>query len=145
MPHHLVLEDSTTIKLRVVVDACAKTTTGFSLIDCLLEPKLQDICVIFLYDSVFSKLLFQLMFRKCISKLSWIKPIGTFIGFFGAEGQIETLRMTRVTYGVASSSYHSIRSLQKFANHSEVPSDVERAIMSDLYVDDILTGLNSID
>ena len=43
-PHHCVLkEDSTTTKLRVVFDCSAKTTTGFSLNDCLLVgAKLQD-------------------------------------------------------------------------------------------------------
>ena len=42
LPNHCVLkEDSTTTKWRVVFDASAKTTTSFSLIDCLLvSPKL---------------------------------------------------------------------------------------------------------
>ena len=53
--------------------------------------------------------------------------------------------MTRVTYGVASSSYHSIRSLRECANLSEVSTEVQRAIFRDFYVDDILTGANSID
>ena len=39
----MLKEGSTTTKLRVVFDASAKTTTGFSPIDCLLVgPKLQD-------------------------------------------------------------------------------------------------------
>ena len=63
LPHHCVLkEDSTTTKLPVVFDASAKTTTGFSLYDCLLVGlKLQDDFFNIPYDSVSSRLLYQLM------------------------------------------------------------------------------------
>ena len=64
---------------------------------------------------------------------------------FTADGPVETLRMTRVTYGVASSSYHSIRSLRECANLSEVSTEVQRAILRNFYVVDILTGAISID
>ena len=53
--------------------------------------------------------------------------------------------MTPVTYVVASSSYHSIRSLRECANLSEVSAEVQRAILKDFYVVDILTAANSID
>ena len=52
--------------------------------------------------------------------------------------------MTRFTYGVDSLSYNSIRSLRECANLSEVPTEVQRAILRDFYADDILTGANSI-
>ena len=43
LPHCVLKEDSTTTKLRVVFDASAETTSGFSLFDCLLVgPKHQD-------------------------------------------------------------------------------------------------------
>ena len=44
LPHHCVFkEDSFTTKLRVVFYASAKTTSGFSVNDCLkVGPKLQD-------------------------------------------------------------------------------------------------------
>ena len=44
LPHHCVTkEDSSTTKLRVVFDASAETTTGYSLNNCLLVgPKCQD-------------------------------------------------------------------------------------------------------
>ena len=46
-----------------------------------------------------------------------------------ADGPVETLRMSRVTFGVASSLYHSIRSLGEDSNLSEVPTEVQRAIL----------------
>ena len=53
--------------------------------------------------------------------------------------------MTRVTYGVASSSFHAIRSLVECANHEGVSLQAQISIKRDFYVDDILTGANSVD
>ena len=46
--------------------------------------------------------------------------------------------MTLVTYGIASSSYHAIRSLQEAAR--DAPEAVKRAITRDFYVDDVMSG-----
>ena len=54
--------------------------------------------------------------------------------------ELQHLRMTRVTYGSRSSSYHSIRSLRSVADFL-----VDEVILSDSYVDDFLTGAESID
>ena len=51
--------------------------------------------------------------------------------------------MTRVTYGVASSSYHSIRSLSECAKADDTPSETSKSIPRVFYVDDILTGAPS--
>ena len=53
--------------------------------------------------------------------------------------------MTRVTYGVASSSYHSIRSLVECANFDDTAPEVSTALKRDFYVDDILTGADSVE
>ena len=62
---------------------------------------------------------------------------------FNPTGPIDTYRMTRVTYGVASSSYHSIRALLECAKLNNVPNKVKESIERDFYVDDILTGAAS--
>ena len=54
-------------------------------------------------------------------------------------------RKTRVRYGVASSSYQSNQSLRECANFSEVTIEVQSAVLSEIHVDGILTGANSID
>ena len=48
--------------------------------------------------------------------------------------------MTRVTYGVASSSFHSIRSSSECGNFETTLKEVKEAPQRDFYVDDILTG-----
>ena len=58
---------------------------------------------------------------------------------------VQTFRLTRVIYGVASSSYHSIRCLREAAQLEGVPKAAKEAILRDFYVDDILTGARSIE
>ena len=52
---------------------------------------------------------------------------------------IETFRMTRVTYGIASSSFHSIRPLQVLAEET-TNNKLRLSLTTDMYVDDLLTG-----
>ena len=51
--------------------------------------------------------------------------------------------MTRVTYGIAPSSYHSIRPLKAFAD--SCLSNLRLAINIDMYVDDLLTGASALE
>ena len=62
---------------------------------------------------------------------------------WNANDVLEHFRMTRVTYGIASSSFHSIRSLFEAArvNFDEIASPI---IERDFYVDDLVTGADSV-
>ena len=60
------------------------------------------------------------------------------------ETEVKTYRMTRVTYGIASSSYHSIKPL-KALEDSCTNSNLHFAINNDIYVDDLLTGASDIE
>ena len=62
---------------------------------------------------------------------------------FSPNEDVQTYGMTRVTYGVASSSYHTICSLSESAKVDDTPSETSKAILRDFYVDDILTGAPS--
>ena len=64
---------------------------------------------------------------------------------FSEDEPVQTFRLTRVIYGVASSSYHSIRCLREAAQLDGVPKAAKEAILRDFYVDDILTGASSIE
>ena len=136
----MLKEGSTITKLRDVFDASAKTTTGFSPNDCLLVgPKRQDDLFNILVRFRLFKIALSADEAKMYQQVELDKAHRDFhriLWRFTADGPVETLRMTRVTYGVVSSSYHSIRSS---------PIEVQRAILRDFYVDDILTGANLID
>ena len=113
LPHHCVLkEDSTTTKLRIVFDASAKTTTGFSLIDCLLVGlDMQDDLFNILVRFRFFKIALSADVAKMYRQVELDKAERDFhriLWRYTADGPVETLRMTRVTYGVASSSYNPI-------------------------------------
>ena len=59
------------------------------------------------------------------------------------EEPIKQYRMTRVVYGIASSAFHSTRSLVEVANRYPDES-LENSIKQDFYVDDYLSGAESI-
>ena len=56
--------------------------------------------------------------------------------------KIRHLQMTRVKYEIASSAYHSIRSLQEVAKLT-TDEQVAQALLNDFYGDDYLFGSNN--
>ena len=60
------------------------------------------------------------------------------------DGPLRHLRMKRVTYGIASSAFHSTRCLKEIANRTE-NSIVRDCLYRCFYVDDFLGGAPTID
>ena len=146
LPHHCVLkEDSSTKKLRVVFEASSNTNTGVSLNECLLVgPKIQED----LFDILLRFRFFKVAMSADIAKIYREvedKDYHRIFWRFDRQQPIDTYRMTRKTYGVASSSFHVIRSLVECANLEGVSLEAQISIKRDFYVDDILTGANSVD
>ena len=149
LPRHCVIKDaSSTTKLRVVFDASAKSTSGVSLNDRLMVgPQLQKvlfgILIRFRFHQVALSADIAKMYRqvqlddedKDFHSVSWKNPSDT---------ELKTYRMTRVTYGIASSSYHSIRPLTALAD-SCANSNLRLAINHDMYVDDLITGASDVE
>jgi hypothetical protein len=119
MPHHYVEKDSTTTKLRVVFDASAKTSSAVALNENLLiGPKLQDD----LFDILTRFRFFEIGLTGDITKMyrsvGLDKPDQDYHRVLWRDNEsqeMRTYKMTRVTYGVTSSSYHAIRSLRESA------------------------------
>ena len=149
LPHHCVFKDSTTTKLRVVFDASSKTPNRDSLNDCLLlGPRLQD-------D------VFDILIRFCLHQYALSADVAKMYRQLGLDksdrnfhrilwrdyvtDEIRELRMTRVTYGVASSSYHSTRALQESGKtHGPNPNTVD-VILNDFWVEDLLSGADTLE
>ena len=149
VPHHGVLkESSTTTKLRVVFDASAKTSSGVSLNDNLLVgPRIQDeifkILVRFRFYAIGMAGDVAKMYRQ-IGLHEEDRDFHRLIWREDPNQPLEIFRMTRVTYGITSSSYHAIRALQSAADYAELPT-TESALRRDFYVDDFLGGALDVD
>ncbi len=147
IPHHCVAkEDSTTTKLRVVFDASAKTTSGISLNDCLAAgPKLQDdlfhIMIRFRFHKIATVGDIAKMYRQ-VSLDPCAKDYHRLFWRNNKTEEVRIYRMCRVTYGVKSASHSSIKALQIISSRSSHSG--ARRMLKDLYVDDMISGSNSI-
>ena len=142
LSHHCVFKDSsTTTKLRVVFDGSAKTTSGISLNDRLMVgPKIQKD----LFSILIRFRMYPVALSADIAKMYRQVQLDTEDKDYHRllepnSTDIKTFRMTRVTYGIASSAFHSIRPLQVLAE-DVTDKNVQLGITTDMYVDDLLTG-----
>ena len=147
--HGLGKESSTTTKLRVVFDASAKTSTGYSLNDILLPgpslyPKLTKMINQFRLNKIGMSGDISKMFRE----ISLDKSEYDFHRFIhrGTSGELHDYRMCRLTFGVTSSPYLASQVLLQLADdyESECPR-ASKIIRSCFYVDDCLTGASTIE
>ena len=121
-PHHCVFKDSTTSKLRVLFDASSKSPNGNSLNGCLLlGPRLHDDVFDILIRFRVHQYALSADVAKMYRQVALDKSDCDFHRILWRDymtDEIRELRMTRVTYGVASSSYHSFRALQEIGKRN---------------------------
>lgn len=149
LPHHCVLKEaSTTTKLRVVFDGSAQSSTGIALNDILMVgPTLQEdlVSIIMRFRihryvmtadiaKMYRQVLVDDTFQE-LQKILWRQE---------DSKQVQTYKLTTVTYGTASASYLAIKSLRQLAEieKNNFPKGSEVALR-DFYVDDLLTGASS--
>jgi hypothetical protein len=151
LPHHAVFKkDSTTTNLRVVFDGSCHTTNGKSLNDNLfsgpaLQQELFSILARFRTHQYVLTADIAKMYRQILvdcddrnyQLIVWRKR---------PDLPIETFRLKTVTYGLACSPYLAIRCLHEVAkvNSSQYPT-VAEVIERDFYVDDLITGADTVD
>ncbi|XP_011858104.1 PREDICTED: uncharacterized protein LOC105555686 [Vollenhovia emeryi] len=150
LPHHAVYkETSTTTKLRVVFDGSCKTSTGTSLNDVLMVgPTIQE--DLFSILSRFRTFTYVLtadvvkMYRQvlidptqtCLQRILWRDS---------PNESIKTFELLTLTYGTSSASFLAIAALRRQAeeNSNKFPI-ASKVVLNDFYVDDLVTGANTI-
>ncbi|XP_030753174.1 uncharacterized protein LOC115880177 [Sitophilus oryzae] len=151
LPHYGVLKlSSSTTKLRTVFNASAKTTSGCSLNDLLMVgPTIQ--CELISILLRFRK--FQYVLAADIEKMYrmvWIDPsqrcLLRILWRDSPDGDIEVYELNTVTYGTSSAAFLAIRCLYQLGiEFQEVSPLVANTIKNHFYVDDVLTGGDTIE
>ncbi|GFS86066.1 integrase catalytic domain-containing protein [Trichonephila clavipes] len=151
MPHHGVYRpEKSTTKMRTVFNASSSSTSGKSLNSIqfnggLVQEDHFSIMVRFRKHKYAFTTDIEKMFRMinihpeqtCLQRILWKKGIGE---------PIKTYELTTVTYGTVSAPYLATRTLKQLAmdeaNNFPLAAPV---VLSDCYMDDILSGSESIE
>ncbi|XP_063240264.1 uncharacterized protein LOC134541050 [Bacillus rossius redtenbacheri] len=150
IPHHCVVKpESSTTKLRVVFDASAKSSSGVSLNDALFTgTRLQRDIV----DLLLSFRLHVVVFTGDIKQM--YRQIGVhthqdyqhIVWRFNDAEPVKDYRLKTVTYGVSAAPFLALRTLQQLAqDETEHFPTASQVLLTDVYVDDVVTGSNSVD
>ena len=144
LPMHAVFKhSSTSTKLRVVFDASSPTTSGASLNDILaagptLHPNLDQILIRFRSYRVALSGDIAKMYRE-VALCKENRQLHRFLWRSTTDKPISDYCMNRVTFGVTSSPYVAVRTMQQTAaDFSEPDSRATWHIKNSFYVDDLL-------
>ena len=151
LPYHAVENPcSTTTKLRVVFNGSARTPSGLSLNDTqCVGPQVQcdvfELSLQFRIPPIVIKADVEKMYRQII-----VAPHQRrFQRIIFREDPSEKLRiydLNTVTYGTAAASYEATRCLQELGFlHREIFPEAAENIISRFYVDDFISGAETVD
>ena len=151
LPMHAVRkESSTTTKLRAVFDASAKSSSNVSLNDILLvgptiHSSLIDVLLRFRLHRIALTADVSKMYRAVELDAS-DRDLHRFVWRSDPNEPLQDYRMTRVTFGVSASSFAANMSVKRNAmDHTLEFPEAAKAVETAFYVDDCLTGADSIE
>lgn len=145
IPHHAV-----TAKFRVVFNGSYNTTSGISLNETLLvgEKQQDDLAITLMRFRTYPIALtadIVKMFRQVLIDERDRKYQRIFWRF-SQEEPIQVYELATVTYGQAAAPFLSVRALRQCAiDHQEKFPIGAKHVLSSFYVDDLLTGADSIE
>lgn len=149
LPHHAVLKDSTTTKVRPVYNASQKSSNGMALNDVLMKgPKLQqDIFNIMLRFRV-NKIAFTADIEKMYLHVRLNEndqDLQRILLRTEPNGPIEDYVLTTVTFGMNCSPFLAVAVIQHHAKQLiEKYPEACRVILEDSYMDDISSGCETL-
>ena len=148
--HSVVKASSTTTKVRVVFDASAPTVSGLSLNDILavgpmLHPNLDQILLRFRSYRVALSGDISKMYREILLSPS-DQQFHRFMWRPQVDQEVKTYCMKRVTFGVVSSPYLAVQTLQQTAtDHGQDYPVAQYHVHNSFYVDDLLGGADTVE
>lgn len=151
LPHHAVFKDSsTTTKVRVVFDGSAKTTSGHSLNDVqhvgpVVQNDLFSIVLRFRQHNIVLSADVTQMYRQ-IKVTRSQQDLQRILWRSDSSQPFQYYRLTTVTFGTALAPFLATRSLRQLGEENKDKFPVAgKAIIRDCYVDDFLTGAESLE
>ena len=139
---------SSTTKLRIVFDASAQSSSGVSLNDTLavgptLHPRLEQILLNFRTWRVALSGDIRKMYREILLRPA-DRQLHRFLWRASPDQEVQSYCINRVTFGVASSPYLAVQTLQQAGRDFGKDWPIaQHHIDSSFYVDDLLGGANS--
>ncbi|XP_070068098.1 uncharacterized protein [Drosophila takahashii] len=150
IPHHCVLKpESSTTKLRVVFDAPCKTTSNKFLNDILYAgPIVQSELFAILLRFRTHKYVFTADIKK-MYRLVWIHPDDQYHQLVvlrkNPSDDLKYYRLKTVTYGTTSAPFLATKCLDYLSEKAKEQFPLWSSVLKhDFYVDDCLTGANSV-
>ena len=151
LPMHAVKkESSSTTKIRAVFDASAKSSSNVSLNDILLvgptvHSPLIDVLLRFRLHRIALTADVSKMYRA-VELVESDRDLHRFVWRSDTSKPLQDYRMTRVTFGVSASSFAANMSLKRNAlDHAMEFPKAAHAVETAFYVDDCLTGANTVE
>lgn len=151
LPHHGVTrEDSLTTKLRVVFNASMKTSSGYSLNDMMEKgPNLQkDILALITKWRSFKYVLtadIEKMYRQILLHEDQ-QPLQQIVWRSSPHDLLQEMQLCTVTYGTKAAPYLAMRTLKQLAiDEGDNYPEAKKALLTDCYVDDVITGHHTIE
>ncbi|XP_043474391.1 uncharacterized protein LOC122506341 [Leptopilina heterotoma] len=151
IPHQAVISEDDFIKLfRVVFDGSSKTTSGTSLNDILMVgATIQDGLVTLLIRFRQHPIAFSADIQKMYRQF-WIheddRKYQKILWRYDSDSPLRTFQLKTVTYGTSAAPFLATRCLQELAaNEGDDFPDAAQILENDFYVDDMLSGADSIE
>lgn len=148
MPHHAVIKQSSnTTKVRIVFDASAKSTNGVFINDLLMVgPTIQEKLLSHLIRFRTFRYVITANIEKMYRQVLIHEDDRRFqLILWREHDEIKTYQLNTLTFGVSSSPFLAIRTIQQLADDDgHLYPKAAEAIKHHLYVDDFLTGADSI-